>query len=77
MAPPFSQRSCECPRLGLSSVLSKIPWTVTGSTLDAGSQNLVPDCAYAQKELAHGPSPRLLPWPLCLWDGGGVQLLEW
>ena len=48
-----------------------------GSTLDAGSQNLVPDCAYAQKELAHGPSPRLLPWPLCLWDGGGVQLLEW
>lgn len=73
MAPPFSQRSCECPRLGLSSVLGKIPWTVTGSTLDAGSQNLVPDCAYAQKELAHGLSPRLCPGPSAYGMGVGCD----
>lgn len=59
--------------VGLSSVLGKIPWTVPGSTLDAGSQNLAPDRAYAQQELAHGPSPRLCPGPSAYRMGVGCN----
>lgn len=76
MATPFSQRSCKCPRRALFCSRQD---SVDSARVHPGcrqSESCPRSCLRPTGAGAWSIT-QALPWPLRLWDGGGVQLLEW